>query len=45
MHRILYVEAISSVLWLVIISQPDAAFAVSVLSQFIQNPGPTHWEV
>ena len=45
MHRILYVEAISSVHWLVIISQPDAAFAVSVLSQFIQNPGPTHWEV
>ena len=40
-----YVEAIGSVLWPVIISQPDAAFAVSTLSQFIQNPGPTHWEV
>ena len=40
-----YAEAISSVLWPVVISRPDAAFAVSTLSQFIQNPGPTHWEV
>ena len=44
MHGIPYVEAISSVLWPVIVSQPDAAFAVSTLSQFIQNPGPAHWE-
>ena len=40
-----YVEAIGSVLWPVIVSQPDAAFTVSILSQFIQNPGPAHWEV
>ena len=26
------------------ISRPDAAFAVGILSQFIQNPGPAHWE-
>ena len=39
-----YAEVISSALWLVIVSQPDAAFAVSTLSQFIQNPRPTHWE-
>ena len=39
-----YAEVISSILWPVIVSQPDAAFAVSTLSQFIQNPGPTHWE-
>ena len=39
-----YAEAIGSVLWPVVISQPDAAFAVSTLLQFIQNPGPTHWE-
>ena len=25
--------------------QPDAAFAVSTLSQFIQNPRTAHWEV
>ena len=37
-------KAISSVLWPVIISWPDAAYAVGVLSQFMQNPGPAHWE-
>ena len=45
MHGIPYVEAIGSVLWPVVVSRPDAAFAVSTLSQFIQNPGPAHWEV
>ena len=45
MRGIPYAEAISSVLWPVVVSQPDAAFAVSTLSQFIQNPGPAHWEV
>ena len=44
MHRIPYTEAISSVLWPVIVSQPDAAFVVSILSQFMQNPGPAYWE-
>ena len=40
-----YAEAIGSVLWPVVVSRPDAVFAVSTLSQFIQNPGPAHWEV
>ena len=40
-----YAEVIGSVLWPVVISRPDAAFAVSTLSQFIQNPGAAHWEV
>ena len=44
MRRIPYTEAIGSVLWPVFVSRPDAAFAVFTLSQFIQNPGPTHWE-
>ena len=45
MRGIPYTEVISSVLWPVVVSQPDAAFAVSTLLQFIQNPRPTHWEV
>jgi hypothetical protein len=44
MHRIPYVKAIKSILWPVIISRPDAALAVGILSQFIQNPGQVHWE-
>ena len=32
------------ILWLTVVSRPDTAFAVGVLSQFIQNPGPVHWD-
>jgi len=39
-----YSEAIGSVLWLVVISRPDAVYAVRTLSQFIQNPGLAHRE-
>ena len=44
MRGIPYAEAIGCVLWPVIISRPDAAFAVGILSQFVQNPGLVHWE-
>lgn len=43
MHGVPYSEAIGSVLWPVVVSRPDAAYAVGVLSQFIQNPGPAHF--
>ena len=42
MRGVPYSEAIGSVLWPVVVSHPDAAFAVGVLSQFIQNPGQAH---
>jgi len=44
MKGVPYSEAIGSILWPVMVSRPDAAFAVSTLSQFIQNPGAAHWE-
>src|ERR1700678_1296436 len=44
MKGVPYGEAIGSVLWPVVVSRPDAAYAVGVLSQFIQNPGQAHWE-
>ena len=44
MQGVPYTEAIGSVLWPVVVSRPDAAYAVRVLSQFMQNPGPAHWE-
>ena len=42
MKGVPYSEAIGSVLWPVVVSRPDAAYAVGILSQFIQNPGPAH---
>jgi len=44
MKGVPYAEAIGSVLWPVVVSRPDAAYAVGVLSQFIQIPGQAHWE-
>ena len=44
MRGVPYAEAIGCVLWPVMITRPDCAFAVGILSQFIQNPGNAHWE-
>src|SRR5271170_7555962 len=44
MKGVPYGEAIGSVLWPTVVSRPDIAYAVGILSQFIQNPGQAHWE-
>ena len=44
MKGVPYSKAIGSVLWPVVVLRPDAAYAVGILSQFIQNPGQAHWE-
>ena len=44
MKGVPYSEAIGSVLWPTVVSRPDTAYAVGILSQFMQNPGLAHWE-
>ena len=44
MKGVPYSEAVGSVLWPVVVSRPDAAYAIGILAQFIQNPGLAHWE-
>ena len=44
MQDVPYAQAIRCLLWPVVISHLDAAFTVRILSQFIQNLGPAHWE-
>ncbi len=39
-----YQEAIGSILWAAVVSRPDIAYAVGILSQFMQKPGQAHWE-
>ncbi|KAJ3503727.1 hypothetical protein NLJ89_g8305 [Agrocybe chaxingu] len=44
MRNIPYREAIGSLMYAAIGTRPDIAFAVSTLSQFLENPGHVHWE-
>jgi hypothetical protein len=44
MKKIPYREAIGSLMYAAVATRPDIAFAVSTLSQFLDNPGELHWD-
>ena len=44
MCKVPYREAIGSLNYCAVATWPDIAFAVSLLAQFMENPGGTHWE-
>jgi hypothetical protein len=44
MRKVPYREAIGSLMYAAIATRPDITFAVSTLSQFLDNPGEAHWE-
>ena len=44
MAKIPYREAIGSLMYASVATRPDISFAVSTLSQFLENPGEAHWE-
>jgi len=43
MKKTPYREAISSLMYTAVATHPDIAYAVSTLSQFLDNPGEAHW--
>ena len=45
MKNIPYHKAIGSLMYAVIGTRPDTAYAVSYLAHFMANPGRAHWEV
>jgi hypothetical protein len=45
MWKVPYREAIGSLMYASVATCPDIAFAVSTLSQFLDNLGEAHWEV
>lgn len=44
MKNVPFQEAIGSLMYAALGTRPDIAFAVTTLSQFMQNPGRSHWE-
>ena len=38
-----YREAVGAIMFLTVCTRPDLAFAVSMLSQFLETAGPAHW--
>ncbi|XP_062086067.1 secreted RxLR effector protein 161-like [Humulus lupulus] len=44
MASIPYAKAIGSIMYAMISTRPDLAFAVSILSKFMSNPGEEHWK-
>ncbi|KAK4382368.1 Retrovirus-related Pol polyprotein from transposon TNT 1-94 [Sesamum angolense] len=39
-----YSNAIGSIMYLMVSTRPDIAYAISCLSRYMSNPGPSHWE-
>jgi hypothetical protein len=44
MAKVPYREAIGSLMYASVATWPDITFAISYLSQFLENPGRVHWE-
>ena len=45
MRKIPYHEAVGALMYCAVATRPDIAFPTTLLSQFVENPGPLHWEV
>jgi len=44
MRKVPYREAIGSLIYLAVATRPDIAFAITTLSQYLNNLGVSHWE-
>nr|GEV86095.1 retrovirus-related Pol polyprotein from transposon TNT 1-94 [Tanacetum cinerariifolium] len=44
MSRVPYSSAVGSLMYAMVCTRPDLAYAVSVVSRYMHNPGKMHWE-
>jgi len=44
MKNVPYREAVGSLMYVSMETSPDITFAVSTVAQFLENPGPAHWD-
>ena len=44
MAKVPYASAVGSLIYAMVATRPDIAFAVGVVSRYMANPGKKHWE-
>ena len=44
MNSILYANIVGSLMYVMICTRPDIAYAVSLISRYMSNPGKAHWQ-
>nr|GEV45067.1 retrotransposon protein, putative, Ty1-copia subclass [Tanacetum cinerariifolium] len=44
MSKVSYANAVGSLMYLMVCTRPDIAYAVSIVSRYLANPGKNHWE-
>ncbi|GJW74440.1 retrotransposon protein, putative, ty1-copia subclass [Tanacetum coccineum] len=44
MSKVPYANAVGRLMYLMVCTRPDKAYAVSVVSRYLANPGKNHWE-
>nr|GFB77868.1 retrovirus-related Pol polyprotein from transposon TNT 1-94 [Tanacetum cinerariifolium] len=44
MSKVSYANTVGSLMYLMVCTRPDIAYAVSIVSRYLANPGKSHWE-
>nr|GFA46938.1 hypothetical protein [Tanacetum cinerariifolium] len=44
MSKVPYANAVGSLMYLMVCTRPNIAYAVSIVSRYLANPGKSHWE-
>ena len=45
MSRVPYATAVGPLIYVMVCTRPDIAYAVSTVSRLMSNPGEQHWEI